>query len=186
MIVFFPAQTGDFHQCFNNYNLSTKSNVQVHGMDMRNLGETSRREPVMEGLLEETVVTTPSLLLELDMHTCELVDLQISSIFHLKVKRQDYLTALFTYFDMLFTHGREPVILSTGPESEATYWRQMIFCLKEDLVVEKEDIVVGEMKVQLESSNTRKVDFLVKLRHHGIWGAVKQETTFSMGKSSSD
>ena len=62
----------------------------------------------------------------------------------------------------------------------------MIFCLKEDLVVEKEDIVVGEMKVQLESSNTRKVDFLVKLRHHGIWGAVKQETTFSMGKSSSD
>jgi len=159
---------------------------QVHGMDMRNLGETSRREPVMEGLLEETVVTTPSLLLELDMHTCELVDLQISSIFHLKVKRVDYLTALFTYFDMLFTHGREPVILSTGPESEATHWRQMIFCLKEDLVVEKEDIVVGEMKVQLESSNTRKVDFLVKLRHHGKWGAVKQEETFSMGKSSSD
>merc|ERR1711972_89703 len=68
---------------------------------------------------------------------------------HLKVKRQDYLTALFTYFDMLFTHGRGPVILSTGPESEATHWRQMIFCLKEDLVVEKEDIVVGEMKVQL-------------------------------------
>ena len=89
MIVFFPTQTGDFHQCFNNYKLSTESNVQVHGMDMRNLGETSRREPVMEGLLEETVVTTPSLLLELDMHTCELVDLQISSIFHLKVKRQD-------------------------------------------------------------------------------------------------
>merc|ERR1712013_122725 len=159
---------------------------QVHGMDMRNLGETSRREPVMEGLLEETVVTTPSLLLEFDMHTCELVDLQISSIFHLKVKRVDYLTALFTYFDMLFTHGREPVILSTGPESEATHWRQMIFCLKEDLVVEKKDIVVGEMKVQLESSNTRKVDFLVKLRHHGKWGAVKQEETFSMGKSSSD
>ena len=62
----------------------------------------------------------------------------------------------------------------------------MIFCLKEDLVVEKEDIVVGEMKVQLESSNTRRVDFLVKLRHHGKWGAVKQEETFSIGKSSSD
>merc|ERR1719357_2177249 len=129
---------------------------------MRSIGETSRREPVMEGLLEETVVTTPSLLLELDMHSCELEDLKISSIFHLKVKRQDYLTALFTHFDMLFTHGREPVILSTGPESEATRWRQMIFCLKED-------IVVGEMKVQLSSSDTRKVNFHVKLRHIGRW-----------------
>ena len=147
-------------------------------MDMRSIGETSRCEPVMEGLLEETVVTTPSLLLELDMHSCELEDLKISSIFHLKVKRQDYLTALFTHFDMLFTHGREPVILSTGPESEATHWRQMIFCLKEDLVVEKEDIVVGEMKVQLSSSDTRKVHFQVKLRHIGRWGASKLEENF--------
>ena len=104
---------------------------------MTDLSEASRLEPVMEALLEETVVTTPCLVLELEMRTCELEELQISSVFYLKVQRQDYLTALFTHFDMLFTLGRHPVILSTGPRSPPTHWKQMIFCLKEDLVVKK-------------------------------------------------
>ena len=57
--------------------------IQVHGINMTDLSEASRREPVMEALLEETVVTTPCLVLELEMRTCELEELQISSVFHL-------------------------------------------------------------------------------------------------------
>jgi len=154
---------------------------QVHGINMTDLSEASRLEPVMEALLEETVVTTPCLVLELEMRTCKLEELQISSVFHLKVQRQDYLTALFTHFDMLFTHGRHSVILSTGPRSLPTHWKQMIFCLKEDLVVKEDDTIVGEMKVEMASNEVRRVDFHVKLRHIGTWGSRMQEELFKVG-----
>ena len=135
----------------------------------------------MEALLEETVITTPCLLLELDMQTCQLEELQISSVFYLKVQRQDYLTALFTHFDMLFTHGSQPVILSTGPRSPITHWKQMIFCLKEDLVVRKGDTIVGEMKVEIENGDARMVNFHMKLRHIGKWGSRMQKELFRVG-----
>ena len=154
---------------------------QVHGINMTDLSEASRLEPVMEALLEETVVTTPCLVLELEMRTCKLEELQISSVFYLKVQRQDYLTALFTHFDMLFTHGRHSVILSTGPRSLPTHWKQMIFCLKEDLVVKEGDTIVGEMKVEMASNEVRRVDFHVKLRHIGTWGSRMQEELFKVG-----
>ena len=148
---------------------------------MADLSEVSRLEPVTEALLEETVITTPCLLLELDLQTCEMGEIKMSSLFHLKVLRQDYLTALFIHFDMLFTHGRQSVILSTGPRSPPTHWKQMIFCLKEDLLVKEGDTIVGEMKVELGNSEARKVDFHVRLRHIGMWGSRMKEETFKMG-----
>ena len=168
--------------------------IQVHGIIMADLSEVSRCEPVMEALLQETVVTTTCLVLELDMQTCELEELQISSVFHLKVLKQDFLTALFTHFDMMFTHGREYVLLSTGPRNQPTHWKQMIFCLKEDLLVNEGDTIVGEMKVEtasieagkveveLSSIEARKVNFDVKLRHIGKWGSKKLlKEVFRMG-----
>ena len=150
-------------------------NIQVYGINMADLSEVSRLEPVTEALLEETVITTPCLLLELDLQTCEMGELKMSSVFHLKVLRQDYLTALFTYFNMLFTHGRQLVVLSTGPRSPPTHWKQTIFCLKEDLVVKEGDTIVGEMKVELGNSEARKVDFHVRLRHISKWGSRMRE-----------
>ena len=82
---------------------------------------------------------------------------------------------------MLFTHGRQPVILSTGPRSLPTHWKQMIFCLKEDLVVREGDTIVGEMKVFIASSEARKVDFRVRLRHIGMWGSTMQEEPLKVG-----
>ena len=49
------------------------------------------------------------------------------------------------------------------------------------LVVKKGDTLVGEMRVEIASSEVRKVDFHVKLRHIGTWGSRMQEELFKVG-----
>ena len=49
-----------------------------------------------------------------------------------------------------------------------------------DLVVREGDTIVGEMKVFIASSEARKVDFRVRLRHIGMWGSTMQEELFKV------
>ena len=54
---------------------------------------------------------------EVDLQCCSRDEVVFSSRFHLKVKKKDYLDALATYFEVLFTMGHERIKFSTGPEA---------------------------------------------------------------------
>ena len=63
------------------------------------------------------VVTNSCLIKEIDIQTCTKEDVPFTSPFHLQIKRNDYMQALVTYFNIEFTKCHKRVGFSTAPEA---------------------------------------------------------------------
>ena len=63
------------------------------------------------------VVTNSCLIKEIDIQTCTKEDIPFTSPFHLQIKRNDYMQALVTYFNIEFTKCHKRVGFSTAPEA---------------------------------------------------------------------
>ena len=65
------------------------------------------------------VVTNSCLIKEIDIQTCTKEDIPFTSPFHLQIKRNDYMQALVTYFNIEFTKCHKRVGFSTAPEARS-------------------------------------------------------------------
>ena len=65
------------------------------------------------------VVTNSCLIKEIDIQTCTKEDIPLTSPFHLQIKRNDYMQALVTYFNIEFTKCHKRVGFSTAPEARS-------------------------------------------------------------------
>ena len=63
------------------------------------------------------MVTNSCLIKEIDIQTCTKEDIPFTSPFHLQIKRNDYMQALVTYFNIEFTKCHKRVGFSTAPEA---------------------------------------------------------------------
>ena len=81
----------------------------------------------LKGMLSEIckfdfqVVTNSCLIKEIDIQTCTKEDIPFTSPFHLQIKRNDYMQALVTYFNIEFTKCHKRVGFSTAPEARSRY-----------------------------------------------------------------
>ena len=91
----------------------------VHGFTMASIGERSRREAAVEAVARGALATTPCLLKEVDLQVCTREDITVAAPFHLTVTRQEHVTALVTWFQVEFGHGRRKEVLDTGPQGPA-------------------------------------------------------------------
>ena len=79
----------------------------------------------LKGMLSKTVtfnfqvVTNSCLIKEIDIQTCTKEDIPFTSPFHLQIKRNDYMQALVTYFNIEFTKCHKRVGFSTAPEARS-------------------------------------------------------------------
>ena len=55
--------------------------------------------------------------------------------FQLTASRNDYLHALVGYFDVTFSAGHKPVVMTTSPKARPTHWKQTVFYLEEPLTI---------------------------------------------------
>lgn len=60
---------------------------------------------------------------EIDLYTVEKKDLAFQSHFHLVVRRNDFIQALVTYFNVEFTKCHKRLGFSTSPDSQYTHWK---------------------------------------------------------------
>ena len=65
------------------------------------------------------MVTNSCLIKEIDIQTCTKEDIPFTSPFHLQIKRNDYMQALVTYFNIEFTKCHKRVGFSTAPEARS-------------------------------------------------------------------
>merc|ERR1712096_595412 len=63
------------------------------------------------------VVTNNCLIKEIDIQTIKKEDIPFESPFHLQIRRNDYVQAIVTFFNMEFTHCHKRVGFSTAPEA---------------------------------------------------------------------
>uniref|UniRef100_A0A8C2D8N8 Protein arginine methyltransferase 1 n=1 Tax=Cyprinus carpio TaxID=7962 RepID=A0A8C2D8N8_CYPCA len=107
-------------------------------------------------------------------------DLSFTSPFCLQVKRNDYIHALVTYFNIEFTRCHKRTGFSTGPESPYTHWKQTVFYLDDYLTVKTGEEIFGTISMKPNVKNNRDLDFTVDLDFKGQLCEVSKTSEYRM------
>lgn len=90
----------------------------VYGFDMSCIRDIALTEPLVDVVDAKQIVSNYSLIKEIDLNTMTVEDLSFIAPFHLQVKRNDYVHAFVTYFDIEFSACHKKVGFSTGNNSQ--------------------------------------------------------------------
>lgn len=119
---------------------------------------TALAEPLVDTVEVKCVVTDPTPIITLDLYTCTVADLDFSKQFNLTVKRDDFIHALVSWFDIDFTACHKPIRFSTGPHTKYTHWKQTVFYLDEVLTAQENEEVQCSLRVKPNEKNRRDLD----------------------------
>lgn len=144
----------------------------VYGFDMSCIRKVALTEPLVDVVDPNQVVTNCCLIKEVDMYTITVEDLSFTTPFSLVCKRNDYIQALVTFFNIDFTACHKPTGFSTGPdERRYTHWKQTVFYLDngedECLTVKKGEQINGTVSIRPNARNNRDLDISIKVLFDG-------------------
>merc|ERR1712133_209377 len=152
----------------------------VYGFDMSCIRKVALTEPLVDTVDCNQVVTNSCLIKDIDIQTCTKEDIPFTSPFHLQIKRNDYMQALVTYFNIEFTKCHKRVGFSTAPEARYTHWKQTVFYLDDYLTCKKGDEVTGVFSMKPNTRNVRDLDFEIKVDFNGELGKVSENNAYRM------
>lgn len=135
----------------------------VYGYDFTPVHEIVLQEPISDFVEATSIATTPCCVLDIDLRTISIADLDFASPFSLKLSRQDFVHAFVTWFDVTFGAATPPVVMSTAPGKLGTHWKQTVMYLKEALVAYEGDVISGMVALRKSVQNPRDLD--VKLSY---------------------
>lgn len=147
----------------------------TYGFDFSLMREYLMEEPLVDVVEEKAINTTSCCVLSLDLTTCQIQDLDFCSEFMLVGQRKDYVHALVFWFDVTFSACHKPLILSTSPFEKATHWKQTVFYIVDDLVMDHGDAIKGMVAVKRNDQNPRDVD--VKIHYHQLGDGYSVKNT---------
>ncbi|TLD23344.1 hypothetical protein PspLS_07488 [Pyricularia sp. CBS 133598] len=130
----------------------------VYGFDYTPLKETALSEPLVDTVDIKAVVTDPAPVLTLDLYKCTTADLAFSIPFSLTARRDDFIHALVSWFDIEFAACHKPIRFSTGPHTKYTHWKQTVFYLNEVVTVHQGEEVKCNLMVKPNDKNRRDLD----------------------------
>lgn len=139
----------------------------VYGFDMSCIRKVALSEPLVDTVDRNQVVSNNCLIKEVDIQTVKKEDIPFEAPFHLQMKRNDYVQALVTFFNVEFTKCHKRVGFSTAPEAPYTHWKQTVFYLEEYLTVKKGEEVYGMFRMKPNTRNVRDLDFEVDVDFQG-------------------
>ena len=116
----------------------------------------------------------------MDIQTCTRDDVRVDSPFQLEVGRTGYLTALFTHFNITFSHCHVPITFSTGLAAPATHWKQTYFHLEGHITARESEIVTGNFRMAPNSRNNRDFDIKISVEHRGELGELREENDYML------
>ncbi|KAI5097029.1 protein arginine N-methyltransferase 1 [Silurus meridionalis] len=128
----------------------------VYGFDMSCIKEVAIKEPLVDVVDPKQLVTSSCLIKEVDIYTVKIEDLSFTSPFCLQVKRNDYIHALVTYFNIEFTRCHKRTGFSTSPESPYTHWKQTVFYLDDYLTVKTGEEIFGTISMKPNVKNNAR------------------------------
>jgi protein arginine N-methyltransferase 1 len=153
----------------------------VYGFKMTSLKEEALKEPLVDVVSSKAVVTDTAQVLNMDLYTVKVKDLNFSSNFTLNVKCDDYVHAIVAFFDVWFSKSHTRVGFSTAPFAEYTHWKQTVFYLDESLMVHKGTKVTGNIKVESNAKNHRDLDIVLQVNYKSPQtGSINQERLYHM------
>ncbi|VDP63935.1 unnamed protein product [Schistosoma curassoni] len=157
----------------------------VYGFDMSCIRKVALTEPLVDVVDPNQVVTNCCLVKEVDMYTITVPELTFSAPFTLTCKRNDYIQALVTFFNIDFTSCHKPTGFSTGPdERRYTHWKQTVFYLDNGdddcLTVKKGEHINGVMSIKPNERNNRDLDINIKVEFVGELSSIDKMFNYRM------
>jgi protein arginine N-methyltransferase 1 len=152
----------------------------VYGFDMSCIRKVALSEPLVDTVDRNQVVSNNCLIKEVDIQTVKKEDIPFEAPFHLQMKRNDYVQALVTFFNVEFTKCHKRVGFSTAPEAPYTHWKQTVFYLEDYLTVKKGEEVYGVFKMKPNTRNVRDLDFEVDLDFQGELCQSSEKNVYRM------
>jgi len=152
----------------------------VYGFDMSAIRKVALTEPIVDVVDRNQVVTNSCLIKEIDIQTMKKEDIPFEAPFHLQIRRNDYVQALVTFFNIEFTHCHKRVGFSTAPEAPYTHWKQVVFYLEDYLTCTKGEEVYGVFKLKPNAKNVRDLDIEIDVDFQGELCQVVEHNTYKM------
>ncbi|KAM9994683.1 hypothetical protein ACTFIZ_007828 [Dictyostelium cf. discoideum] len=133
----------------------------VYGFDMSCIREIALKEPLVDVVQPNMIVTNDCCILTVDIMTITKDELKFRSDFKLKALRDDLIHAFVVYFDIEFSKGDKPVCFSTGPKAKYTHWKQSIMYFEDHIKIQQGEIITGTLDCAPFDKNQR--DLKIKL-----------------------
>ncbi|XP_076310909.1 protein arginine N-methyltransferase 1-like isoform X2 [Tachypleus tridentatus] len=152
----------------------------VYGFNMSCIRKVAISEPLVDVVDPKQVVTNACLLKEVDLYNIKVEDLIFQSPFHLQVRRDDYIQAFVTFFNLEFTKCHKRTGFSTAPEAPYTHWKQTVFYFDDYLTVKKGEEVYGVFSMKPNPKNKRDLDFSIDVDFKGDLSELGDSFTYRM------
>ncbi|KAI0223343.1 Protein arginine N-methyltransferase 1 [Lamellibrachia satsuma] len=152
----------------------------VYGFDMSCIRKVAISEPLVDVVDPKQVVSNSCLVKEVDIYTVKESDLTFSAPFHLQCRRNDYVQALVTFFNIEFTKCHKRTGFSTGPDAQYTHWKQTVLYLDEYITAKKGEEVFGVLTMKPNKRNTRDLDFSIDIDFRGELCEMVQTMNYKM------
>lgn len=134
---------------------------EVYGFDYSPFEAIAMAEPLVDTVELRSVITDPALVYNLDLYTITVQDLAFAKSFELVARRNDTAHALVVWFDIEFSKCHKPVRFSTGPHARYTHWKQTVFYLPDELLVDANDKVSMSLTSCPSKENPRHLDITI-------------------------
>ena len=139
----------------------------VYGFNMSVMKDIAYTEPLVDLVDSRAIVSNNQAILDIDILTCKKEDLNFSTKFSLTFSRDDYCHAFVAYFECSFTQIHKPIKFSTGPNAQPTHWKQTVFYLNDELVVNKGETIEGTINCVQNTKNCRDLDITIDYAFDG-------------------
>eukprot|EP00697_Spironema_sp_BW2_P016800 gnl/Spiro4/8227_TR4349_c0_g1_i1.p1 gnl/Spiro4/8227_TR4349_c0_g1~~gnl/Spiro4/8227_TR4349_c0_g1_i1.p1 ORF type:complete len:370 (+),score=62.12 gnl/Spiro4/8227_TR4349_c0_g1_i1:39-1148(+) len=152
----------------------------VYGFNMSPLRHVAIKEPLVDTVENNAVITYPVAIMQLDVQTVTKEQLLLDLPFRLQFSRDDYLHAFVVYFDIQFSLCHKPICFSTGPHSRYTHWKQTVLYLENALVVRRGEFVEGRLRCRPNGKNPRDLDIGLDYSWTGEHGTCTGSQEYKM------
>jgi len=177
----FPDRVTLYVSAMHDYNKEMKFDYwnDVYGFNMSRIKEISIAEPYIRLVYPEYVVTNKCLVKEIDVLNIKKEDIEFANPFQLQVKKDDYIEALLTYFDVEFTVCPKKIWFSTGPDW-LTHWKQTRFYLCDQITCKKGEDVYGLIRMFWKSGKKNELDVEITVDFDGELSQLHETNRYKM------
>jgi len=153
---------------------------KVYGFDMSSIKEMAYKEPLVDTVQAQSLVTNSCHVLSVDITTVKKSDLDFTAPFKLVAQHNDYIHAFVAYFDIEFSKCHKPVKFSTGPGARYTHWKQTVFYLRETISIQEKEVITGTISCKPNGKNPRDLDIGINYDFKGEHMESQANLMFNM------
>ncbi len=130
----------------------------VYGFNYEPIRSWAVTEPVTDTVTPRNVISRPVSVMEIDIMTATIPDLDFTAQFTLPTVREAWAQGFVGWFNVDFDMGSTAVALNTSPWHKYTHWQQCLFYANDEFFVPTDSTVTVCLGMKKNAGNARDLD----------------------------